>query len=140
MDTNTTDGNASEIDKFTFNSEAELEKAREKMKDNTEMIERHEIKDTPFYAVREQENWYLLLGRYRLNEHPFKTREEVEKEAEEVNWHRLMQVMRIVAEDVTKEIERKAKQQITEFHKGYQEYLNQQNERIEQPRQEAENK
>jgi len=89
-----------------------LEQAKEKMKDNKEMYEKVEIKDTPFFAVRENEDWWLILGRYRLNETPAKTREEIEEIVDNPTWFRYLQVMRIIAEDVLQEHLAKAKEEM----------------------------
>lgn len=92
-----TDGFANETDKQA-SSEAH-ETMREQMKEGTQQIERVEIKNTPFVAVREGKNWYLTLGRYRLNEQPLKNRKEVENETKNVSWFRIMQIVRIICED-----------------------------------------
>lgn len=56
----------------------------------------------PFTAVRKGDNWYLMMGKYRLSE-PRQTFEEVEEDAKSTSWLRLMQVMRIVIQDEKEE-------------------------------------
>lgn len=108
-------GFANETDKQSSTSEDRLMQAIDEMKNNTEMVERHDIEHTPFKAIREQNQWYLCLGKYRLNEHPYKTREEVEKDVNETNWFRLMAIMRIVAEDVLQQQVIEAKMRLAEL-------------------------
>lgn len=65
-------------------------------KNNTEQtVEYIPIENTPFTAGRQDNKWYLLMGKYRLTEE-LNSFEEV-KEASEVNdWFRIMQICTIM--------------------------------------------
>lgn len=92
-------GDAKRIDNQAY-SDAGVDEAKEAMKKNEIAHEKFDIKNSPFKALRIGKEWYLLMGKYRLNEKPLKSLTAVSKEAKDVSWDRLMQIMRIVAEDV----------------------------------------
>lgn len=77
-----------------------------------EIIEEHDIKDTPFKAVKNNNEWFLALGRYKLTK-SLKTRKEVEESAEDTSWHRLLQIIQIMIE--ANEERKKQEQLIEEF-------------------------
>lgn len=73
--------------------------AKEADKENSstkQLIEYIPIEDSPFTAVRKEEEWFLMMGRYRLNNTPFKTLKEVKEDAKDASWHRIMQVVGVM--------------------------------------------
>ena len=58
---------------------------------NTKLVEFKEVKKTPFTLAKQNEEWYILLGKYRLSE-GYETEKEAEKEAKTVCWNKIMQV------------------------------------------------
>lgn len=64
--------------------------------DGTKIIEKYEIPETPFTAVKLNDQWFLMMGKYRLSQTPFKTLKETLIESENVNWDRVLQVIQIM--------------------------------------------
>lgn len=54
------------------------------------------IQDTPFTAVRIEDKYFLVMGKYRLTD-AFKTFEEIEQDTTIITWNRLVQVMALIA-------------------------------------------
>lgn len=70
----------------------------------TELVEKKRIEDSPFTAVRHDEEWHLCMGKYRLAG-PYKTEEETREDSKDVSWDRLLTIMSIMiteAEEVKK--------------------------------------
>lgn len=65
---------------------------------NSELVEKINIKDTPFTAVRLDDKWFLTLGKYRLTD-PVQTFDEVEAQAYETTWTRIMSIMQIMIDE-----------------------------------------
>lgn len=70
--------------------------------DNKELkYERHEIKNSPFTIVEEPKNekeaqFHLTVGRYRFE--TYTTYEEAEKEAFNITWDKILQVVGMLIE------------------------------------------
>lgn len=76
-----------------------LVKEKDKPKSNGEqLVEYIEVKDTPFTVARNDKDWYLLMGKYRLTE-ALKTKEEAMGAVNTQRWIRIMQVINIMIDD-----------------------------------------
>lgn len=73
-----------------------------------ELIEKHTIPNTPFTVVRQDTEWFVLMGMYRLTE-PLKSKKEACAIAARFNWDNLMKVMRVMMEQFHKEKTQEAK-------------------------------
>lgn len=73
-------------------------KETNKQNSNYELIERIEIEDTPFTAIRNDKEWFLTMGKYRLTE-PLQSLKEVKENAEKSDWFRVMQIIGIMIEE-----------------------------------------
>ena len=62
---------------------------------NTKLVEFKEVKGTPFTLAKQNEEWYILLGKCRLSE-GYGTEKEGEKEAKRVCWNKIMQVISVI--------------------------------------------
>lgn len=62
-----------------------------------EMIERDEIKDSPFTVITMEGQSFGVMGDYRLTEKS-DTKEEVIEKLEKITWNRIIQVMMILKE------------------------------------------
>lgn len=71
---------------------------KDQVEQDTMLFQQKELNDGPFTAVKMDDKWFLTMGKYRLTE-PMKTFEEVEAEAENTSWHRIMQVVQIMIEE-----------------------------------------
>lgn len=60
--------------------------------DESKLFEAKPVGDTPFTAIKLEDKWYLTLGKYRLTE-ALKSFEEVEQEAKDASWWRILSVM-----------------------------------------------
>jgi len=74
-----------------------LQNAEQEIKQDY-LIEREEVNGTPFTLVKQNENWYVLLGKYRLSE-AYQEKEEALKDANRNDWMRTMQVVGIMIEN-----------------------------------------
>lgn len=64
---------------------------------NTQLIEREEVEGTPFTLIKHDEQWYILMGRYRLSEGM--TKEDALKNANTMDWNKILQVMTIIVQN-----------------------------------------
>lgn len=70
---------------------------------NSELIQRDEVKDTPFMIITiEDKGSFGALGEYRITE-TYKTKEAVRQEVEKITWNRVIQVMMIINDKMEKE-------------------------------------
>ena len=65
--------------------------------ENTELITREQIDETPFTVIGTKEGFFGSIGKYRITE-PVETAEEVKKELEVISWNRITQIMLILIE------------------------------------------
>lgn len=64
---------------------------------NSQLIERIEVENTPFTIIREEEKWFVTLGRYRISQ-DMKSKEEAIEDAKRIDWDRVLQIMGITIE------------------------------------------
>lgn len=69
---------------------------------NTQQIEKIEIENTPFTAVKYGDKWFLAMGKYRLTKADL-TKDEALAEGVNESWWRIMQVVKIMIEEHEKE-------------------------------------
>lgn len=62
---------------------------------NEELLKVEQIEETPFAALKQDKEWYLILGKYKLTQ-ALKSKEECEEAAKDASWNRVMQVVAIV--------------------------------------------
>lgn len=89
MEQSHTDGNVKETDNKDL---------------NYELIEKYEIPNSPFTAIRNDKEWFLVLGKYRLTD-TLRTKEECIEDAQDASWFRVMQVVGIMLEEYDKKTE-----------------------------------
>lgn len=67
---------------------------------NTELLKREEIKDSPFTVITETEKKvsFGVMGKYRVTE-MYDDPRKVKKELEKITWNRIVQVMLIMQEE-----------------------------------------
>lgn len=69
-----------------------------KHEDSKQIVERIEIENTPFTAIKTGEEWHLTLGRYRLTQ-ALKTKDEALAEGLNESWWRIMQIIQIMIDE-----------------------------------------
>lgn len=79
---------------------------------NEQLIERVEIPESPFVAVRHDKKWFLTMGKYRLTEE-LESLEECEKQAFDTSWFRIMQIIGIMMEEY--EVNKQTAKQALEY-------------------------
>lgn len=84
--TNTTETNS-------ISGEELLERAK---KQSEEVFKIHEVENTPFAIIEKDENFNVVLGKYKLHQGSYKTLEEAQEEAKREDWERIMQVCGIM--------------------------------------------
>ncbi len=67
-----------------------------------ELIERDEIKDSPFEVITKNGESWGVMGQYRLTE-VRNDRRKVKKELEKITWNRVIQVIMVLNEIITKQ-------------------------------------
>jgi len=69
--------------------------SKEEIDDRTELIQKEEIKDSPFTIITIKEESFGVMGGYRLTE-TAQTKEEIREQLEKITWNRIVQVMMIL--------------------------------------------
>ena len=69
----------------------------DKKNSGSEIIQKEEIKDTPFTIITVENKSFGTMGDYRITE-PKKTVKEVKEELEKITWNRILQVVMILDE------------------------------------------
>lgn len=64
---------------------------------NTELVKKEEIPNTPFTIVEINNEYFGVMGQYRLTEIS-QNKEEIKKELESINWTRIIQIILILIE------------------------------------------
>lgn len=87
--------------------------------DDKQLLERINLEDTPFTAIKFGNLWYLTMGKYRLTDGT-PNKQECLDEVNNTTWNRLLQIMQIMIEadkdiDLKKQI---ALNRISEHKKG----------------------
>ncbi|AXH75056.1 MAG: hypothetical protein [Microviridae sp.] len=102
--------------KYTAKS-TETQQQNNSESSSKELVEKIQIENTPFHAIRMDDKWFLVMGKYRLSE-PVQTLEEVKADAADASWFRIMQLIQIMLEeDKTKTNETLKKRQIDTLNK-----------------------
>lgn len=70
----------------------------EEEKENKILIEKFEVEDTPFTIVRQDKDWYVLMGKYRMTE-SLSGKAETEEFAKRFDWQIIMQVIGVMIEE-----------------------------------------
>lgn len=65
---------------------------------NTQLVEREHVDGTPFTAVKQNEKWFLTLGKYKVSS-DFQELEELKKWMETDRWELLTTFCSIIAQD-----------------------------------------
>lgn len=60
-----------------------------------------EVEGTPFTVVKDNELYYILLGKYRLSEE-YLIKEIAIQDAKTMNWNRIMQVIGVMIQEYKK--------------------------------------
>jgi hypothetical protein len=64
----------------------------------SEELEMHSVNDTPFVVARQNEDWFVIMGKHRLT-NSIETFEEAVQEAEKITWNKVVQVIAIILEN-----------------------------------------
>lgn len=75
--------------------------AEETPKQNSLIIEREQIENTPFWTLKTEEGWFLVMGDYRVTE-VYETKEEVLECLERDKWKIVLHLAIIVNDKFTK--------------------------------------
>lgn len=64
------------------------------------------LKESQFVIAREEEEYYVIVGKYRINNEPLKTLEEAIKEADKKDWERTMVLTQLQIESYNEQMSR----------------------------------
>lgn len=65
-----------------------------------ELVERHEVPGSPLWIVKESNQWWIVLGKYRINHLPMQTKLEAEDYLLDNMWNVVTQIAIIIMNDV----------------------------------------
>lgn len=94
--------------KSTINKTTELENSsmsadqQDNKNSSKQLMQYHQVKDTPFTIIKHEKGNTLMLGKYRLSE-DYETAEEAMTDATRMHWDRIMQVIGVMIEEYKKE-------------------------------------
>lgn len=83
------------------------------MDPSKKLIEREQLQGTPFWIIKNDEEFNLIMGRYKLNEFPLRTREEVDRFMTSDIWNLILKIILAVIQDTLTELEKKNNQPST---------------------------
>lgn len=90
----------------TLNATQQSVKEINKQNSNSEMIKRHDVKDTPFTIIETESTLFGTMGSYRITEYESKEKKTAEKLSNELknfNWNRVIQVVMLLTETLRAE-------------------------------------
>lgn len=65
-----------------------------------ELFEKHPIGDTPFWVIGTKESYSIIMGKFIVVEHEFKTVEEAINYIDEKPWELLVKVTGIIVDEL----------------------------------------
>lgn len=87
------------IDELIANAATQqVNKRREEME---KLVEIERVEGTPFTIVRNESDWYVQIGNWRVTE-ALKSKEEALQDAERTDWDRIIQVIEVVVKTINK--------------------------------------
>lgn len=90
METTTTKKSSKSVKEMNIGSLSGKE-----LEDRVELIEREEIKDSPFTVITTDNKSFGVMGNYRLTEAGSK--KEIKEELSKITWNRVVQVFMLLA-------------------------------------------
>lgn len=69
-----------------------------------ELVERKQIENSPFMAIKHENDWFLVCGKYRMTTKSFESEKELREWIDLNHWELMATFCSIVAEETTKEI------------------------------------
>lgn len=77
-----------------------------KQKSNSkQLVEYFPVDDTPFTVARNDQEWFVLMGKYRFTE-ALKTKKDAMRNARAITWTRILQVIQVMLEDNNNELKK----------------------------------
>lgn len=70
--------------------------------DKRQLYQTVPIENTPFTAVKMDDQWFLTMGKYRISE-KMDTLEEVQEDAKDASWYRIMTIINIMIQEDKKQ-------------------------------------
>ncbi|AXH75535.1 MAG: hypothetical protein [Microviridae sp.] len=89
--------------KYNGKSSESTNTADKRTSSSNEMLEKVPIEGTPFHAIRFDQKWFLTMGHYRISEE-MNSLKEVQEDAKDASWIRIMQIMNIMIKENYAEI------------------------------------
>lgn len=71
-------------------------------RNNTSLAEREQIEGTPFWLIKQNDNWFIVMGNHRLTE-PTKNKETQLIKLENEKWKLIMNISIIMAQKILEE-------------------------------------
>lgn len=64
------------------------------------LIERIQIPLSPFTAIKHENDWFLTMGRFKINDKTYESYEEVVESLKSNQWEIILTLCMIVSEDI----------------------------------------
>ena len=79
-------------------SDGNAKKANSKNSIGEQLVIKEEVSGTPFHIVKSQSGYFVAMGRYRIS-NEIKTLTLARKEANQINWDKLMTVIGVMLDN-----------------------------------------
>lgn len=76
------------------------EKNNSQSNGNKKLIERIQIPLTPFTAIKHENDWFLTMGKFKINDKIYQSYEEVVESLKSNQWEIILTLCMIVSEDI----------------------------------------
>ena len=69
-------------------------------KKNEQLIEFEAVDNTPFTVVKQNDEWFVLMGKYLIDKEGVLDKEEAINKAKEINWDKILKVVSVLIEEL----------------------------------------
>lgn len=66
--------------------------------ENKQLLEYIKVEDTPFHIVKHEQQWYVLFGKFRMNQEPLATKKQALAMAHDQSWDTFIKVIQATIE------------------------------------------
>lgn len=81
------------------------DEANKENSSNENLIEREQLEGTPFWLIRQEEKWAIVMGKYKMNDKELRSREEAIKYMEDNKYNISLRMTMIIVNDIIREQE-----------------------------------
>lgn len=108
-------------DMWTTSTNAEDQTRENSLNEKSQIIEREQLKGTPFWIIKTEQGWFLVMGENRLSE-VMPTKERVKGWLLNNQWQVIMQIIVIVTNKIKQE---EVNNHIKKTHRNAEQFIKQ---------------